>query len=74
MREFLQQLAALDQAAQHKLNYEKTLALLTALKAGHVQLDDVQLVEGGWMMSEANPQEETPIAPDEPQEDSEETG
>ena len=74
MREFLQQLAAMDQAAQHKLNYEKTLALLAAMKAGQVQLDDVQLIEGGWTVSDAKPPEEAPIAPDEPQEDSEETG
>lgn len=72
MREFLQQLSAMDQAAQHKLNYEKTLVLLAAMKAGQVQLDEVQLVEGGWMMSEAKLPDDTPDTPEEQPEASEE--
>ena len=82
MREFLQKLAAMDQAAQHKLNYEKTLALLAAMQAGQVQLEDVQLTEGGWTVSEAfipcpvvndaKPPEEMPAIADEPPEASEE--
>ncbi|MEY2874365.1 MAG: hypothetical protein RLZZ373_1736 [Pseudomonadota bacterium] len=31
-----------------KQEHAKTLALLRALKAGEVSLDDIELVDGGW--------------------------
>ena len=41
--------------AHHQLagDYAKTLALLAALKTGEVVLDQIQLIENGWMFVNA---------------------
>ena len=65
MEEFLKRLSEMDQLAQFKLNYEKTLALLAAMKAGQVDIEDVVLVEGGWTVS-SQPTEAPPVVVDQP--------
>jgi hypothetical protein len=55
--EFLKTLSEMDRAAQVKLDYDKTLALLVALKSGAVALDQVTLIDGGWSVT-AVPQAE----------------
>jgi hypothetical protein len=55
--EFLKTLSDMDRAAQVRLDYDKTLALLVALKSGAVTLDQVTLIDGGWSVT-AVPQAE----------------
>ena len=47
MEELLRELALLD----GKANYEKSLALLRALKAGRVRLEEVTLTLDGWQVA-----------------------
>jgi hypothetical protein len=59
--EFLKTLSEMDRAAQVKLDYDKTLALLVALKTGAVQLEDVTLTDGGWSVTATTePTDEAP--------------
>jgi len=69
--EFLRRLAEMDQLAMVQLNYQKTLALLAAMKAGQVDIDDVTLTEGGWTVSNQQPEQPAEEAP-EPTEQTEE--
>ncbi len=48
MQELLTELSRIQEAHSSAANYEKTLALLRALKAGTVTIDQVTLAEGGW--------------------------
>ncbi|KKM98314.1 hypothetical protein LCGC14_1159280 [marine sediment metagenome] len=46
-------------------NYKKTLALLRALKAGTVSIDNVTMIADGWTVAEIEPPEEVePEIPD----------
>ena len=49
-------------AVQKRADYDKTMALLAALKAGTVKLEQVQLTEGGWNYTPiaAGPVEQSP--------------
>ncbi len=40
-------------------DYQKTLALLRALKAGNVSLDNVTMTDDGWTLAENEPPKET---------------
>ena len=55
MNRFLKELNEMDQLAQFKLNYEKTLALLRAMKAGEVDIDQVTMLDDGWQIGNALP-------------------
>jgi hypothetical protein len=63
--ELLKRLSEMDQLAMVQLNYQKTLALLAAMKAGQVGIEDVVLTEGGWTVS-SQPAEATPEVVDQP--------
>lgn len=64
MDELLRQLADIDAVSTLRCDYTKTLALLRALKAGSVSLDDVTLLaDGGWTVEAA----EQPPPPDPPE-------
>lgn len=52
MDELLQELAVIEADSQTLCNYTKTLALLRALKAGTVSLDNVTLTGDGWTAAE----------------------
>lgn len=49
--ELLAELQRLDLLAAAQNNYQKTLALLRALKAGTIELDRVQLTPDGWQVA-----------------------
>ncbi len=51
MDELLQDLAGIDVASSIRNDYLKTLALLRALKAGRVSLDDVTMTADGWQVA-----------------------
>lgn len=58
MNELNQKLAAIDTAHRAAANFEKSVALLSAIKAGTVTLDQVELVADGWRLVDvvaANP-------------------
>lgn len=55
MDELLQELNEINAAAQVRMDYAKTLALLRALKSGRVSLDSVTLIEGGWSVAAVAP-------------------
>lgn len=48
---------------QVKADYQKTLALLRALKAGQVSLDQVTLTENGWNLVQVTVEEAAPPPP-----------
>jgi hypothetical protein len=50
--ELLQELAVIEADSQTLCNYTKTLALLRALKAGTVSLDNVTMTDDGWTAAE----------------------
>ena len=52
MDELLQELAVIEADSQTLCNYTKTLALLHALKAGTVSLDNVTMTADGWTVAE----------------------
>jgi hypothetical protein len=53
--ELTQELNAIQIASNLSCNYQKTLALLRALKAGTVSLDNVTMVADGWTVGEVEP-------------------
>ena len=55
MDELLQELAVIEANSQTLCSYTKTLALLRALKAGTVSLDNVTMTAGGWTVAEVEP-------------------
>jgi hypothetical protein len=52
MKEFLEKLNAIHQQHALAANYAKTLALLQALKAGEIAVDNVVLTGDGWNVIE----------------------
>ncbi len=52
MDELLQELAVIEADSQTLCNYTKTLALLRALKAGTISLDNVTMTGDGWTVAE----------------------
>jgi hypothetical protein len=51
--DLLQELNEIHAAADLRCNYDKTLALLRALKAGSVTLDNVTMTDNGWSVAAA---------------------
>ena len=52
MDELLRELAVIEANSPILCNYNKTLALLRALKAGTVSLDNVTMIADGWTVAE----------------------
>jgi len=50
----MQELNAIQNASTLSCDYRKTIALLRALKAGTVSLDNVTLTEDGWTVAEGD--------------------
>ena len=50
MDRFLKELKDMDALASTNLNYGKTLALLRAMKAGEVDIDQVTMLDDGWQI------------------------
>lgn len=61
MDELLKTLEAMNALANAELNYKKTVALLRALKAGQVMLDQVTLTDDGWQVTQAVPPGAIPV-------------
>jgi hypothetical protein len=59
----MQELTTIQNASALSCDYQKTLALLRALKAGTVSLDDVTLTENGWTVADVEPPKEDAIEP-----------
>lgn len=55
MDELMQDLNQIQAASELRCDYLKTLALLRALKAGSVTLDNVTMTENGWTVAESVP-------------------
>ena len=51
MEKFLAELQRIEQLATSQNNWAKTMALLHALKAGDVSLDNVTLTADGWKVA-----------------------
>lgn len=51
MDELLRELARLNELNNVRNDYAKTLALLRALKAGTVTLDNVTMTDDGWQVA-----------------------
>lgn len=65
----MQELNAIQNASTLSCDYRKTLALLRALKAGTVSLDNVTMTDDGWTVAEV----ESPAEPaPEPEEEGDE--
>ena len=67
----MQELSAIQNASTLSCDYRKTLALLRALKAGTVSLDNVTMVDDGWTVAEVEPPAEPAEDAAEPLEESE---
>ncbi len=52
MKDLLQKMSEINRRQELAKDYEKSLALLAALKEGTVQLGSVQLTESGWQLVE----------------------
>ena len=50
MDRLLKEMKDMNDLANVKLNYDKTLALLRAMKAGEVSIDQVTMLEDGWQI------------------------
>jgi hypothetical protein len=55
MDELLQEMAEIDAVAAIRRDYQKTLALLRALKAGTIGVDDITMLPDGWRLVERPP-------------------
>lgn len=71
MDKLLAELATIDADSQVRRDYRKTLALLRALKAGTVSLDNVTMTDDGWTVAEVEPPAEPAEASTEPPEEDE---
>lgn len=60
MDELLQELAEIDAVSRLRADYFKSLALLRALKAGRVTLDQVTMTADGWQVAAAQPDPSDP--------------
>jgi len=56
MQELLAKLDAIQRSHTVAADFEKTLALLAALKAGAVCLEQVNLTPGGWSIAQEKPE------------------
>jgi hypothetical protein len=65
----MRELNEIQTASNLRCDYDKTLALLRALKAGSVSLDDVTMTDNGWTVAEdeaaTEPTEESTEPPEE---------
>ena len=52
MDSLLRELASIDSVSTLQADYRKTLALLRALKAGSISLDNVTMTDTGWTVAE----------------------
>ena len=52
---FLRELANIDAMSSLRCDYQKTLALLRAMKAGTVSLDNVRMTDDGWTVAAVPP-------------------
>lgn len=67
MDELLKELETINALASVRADYTKTLALLRALKAGAVALDQVRMTADGWQVGEQEqPQLSVVVEPPEP--------
>lgn len=64
MTAFDEKCNAINRQHQLQADYEKTLALLHALKAGEVTLDQVTMRADGWLFNALPPSPLTPPAAD----------
>jgi hypothetical protein len=65
--ELLRELETINALAAVRADYTKTLALLRALKAGAVALDQVRMTSDGWQVGEQDqPQLAVVVEPPEP--------
>lgn len=71
MDEFLQELNAIQNASDLSREHRKTLALLRALKAGTVSLDNVTISGDTWNVAEVEPEPAPAEAATEPPDESE---
>lgn len=55
MDNLMRELNEIQAATALQCNYSKTLALLRALKAGAVSLDNVTMTNDGWTVAEVEP-------------------
>jgi hypothetical protein len=62
MEKLLKELADIQSTLQARMDYAKTLALLRALKAGIVTLDNVTLIADGWSIAADAPPEPPKLA------------
>lgn len=46
----MEQLRQLLEGIQAVADFNKTLALLSALKSGQISLDELKIIEGGWQL------------------------
>ena len=67
VEELMQELNEIQSAASIKCDYAKTLALLRALKAGTISLDNVTVTADGRALAEVEPPAEPDTEP--PEED-----
>ena len=67
MEELMRELNDIQGAANVSRDYQKTLALLRALKAGTVSLDNVTMTGDGWTVADIVV--EPPAEPEPPRED-----
>lgn len=56
--DFMTSVNLTDRLHRAEANYEKTLALLAALKSGEVSLQEVRLIQDGWQIAPKPPVEE----------------
>jgi hypothetical protein len=57
--DLMRELNEIQTASVLRCDYDKTLALLRALKAGSVSLDNVTMTADGWTVAETEPVEDT---------------
>ncbi len=65
VEDLMRELGEIQSAADVSRDYKKTLALLRALKAGTVSLDNVAMTDVGWALTEIEPPVDPPIDPPE---------
>jgi hypothetical protein len=53
--QFMETISHINRLHQAQADYEKTLALVRALKEGSVKLDSVQMTADGWQIVEVVP-------------------
>ena len=64
MDELLREINEINAVANLRADYSKTMALLRALKAGKVSLEDVVLDGNGWSVTMKPVESAVPVEPD----------